>query len=104
MSIHVASVFLVSLVWIRHPFSATIPTQEQPQDMYSAQRPHSVPWIVSKALEQDEGSLLGFECREEVARIQTAPSESSTKTYFGECSCCGSRHPLSTTGTTERSV
>ena len=56
-------VFLVSLVRINTRFPQRCPRQEQPQDRHSAQRPHFVPWVVSKALEPGEGLLLRFEWR-----------------------------------------
>lgn len=39
-----------------------------------------------------------------MSRIQITPSKSSSKSRFDECLYRGSRRPMSTTGTMERSV
>jgi hypothetical protein len=62
-------------------------------DRYSAQRPHFVPWVVTKVFEQGEGFLLGFELREEAGSGHVAypdgPSKSNSKSRFDECFTAG---------------
>ena len=82
MLIHVAGIFLVSLVLIIYPFPATIPTPgiAMGQVLYSTTALRSV--VVRKTFEQGKGLLLEFGWREEAARMQTAPSKSNSKSRF----------------------
>jgi hypothetical protein len=60
---------------------------------YPAQRPHFVPWVISKPFEQGEGFLLGFEWREEAGSGHVADpngtSKSNSKSRFDECLTAG---------------